>query len=475
MTDNPFAQWVDTYYDDPVAFAKDMLGIELFPYQRGPLIALAAGQRKIALRSGHGTGKSTVLAIAALWFLTTRYPCKIVATAPTLNQIDAVLMGEVRAMLDKLPAGLKQLIDVTRDKVFLKAAPDEAWLGARTARAEAPEALAGIHSQHVLLLVDEASGVPEAVFEHSVGSMSSDNAAMILASNPTRRTGMFAKVFLDAIAGQSWFKYHFSSEDSPLVSKHFVQQIKETYGENSNEFRVRVLGEFPTEETQVFIPYHLIESASRRNIEISGETPGVVGLDPARFGDDSTAMCLRRANSVEEVKRWQKADLMETTGRVVAYLAAFDNLTRPVEVVVDANGIGAGVADRLKEVIADRGWSTRVIPVNVSESASLMPDQAYRLRDELWLQVKLWLERKECRIPPEPDLLAELGAPTYRFMSNGTIRIEPKDEMRKRLKGSSPDIADALCLTFAGLHGRIGTAAHSNWSKPLQRNLKGVA
>ena len=154
-TVNPFGDFVEAYYYDPVGFAKDMLHVELYDYQKGPLEAMARGDRKIAVRSGHGTGKSTDAAIAALWFMLTRFPCRVVMTAPTIAQLNTVLFASIRSYILELPIPLQQLLEVQSDRVFLKAAPDDAWMAARTARAESPEALAGVHAENVLLIADE--------------------------------------------------------------------------------------------------------------------------------------------------------------------------------------------------------------------------------------------------------------------------------------------------------------------------------
>ena len=469
---NPFADWATVYRDDPVAFAQDMLGIELHDYQKAPLIAMAGGTRKIAVRSGHGTGKSTVAAIAAIWYMLTRYPVRVVMTAPTISQLEGALFGAIRNFVHELPPALQDLMEMQRDRIFLLSSPDDAWMAARTARAEAPEALAGIHAENVLLLVDEASGIPPAVFEHAVGSMSGHNAHTLMLSNPTRRSGFFYDIFNVPAAGEGWAKFHFSCVDSPLVSDDFVREVAGLYGEDSNAFRVRVLGDFPTEDVDALIGGELVEQAMNRDIEIDRLAPAVLGVDVARYGSDRTAICLRRAHVVEEIKSWDKLDLMETTGRIVAYISAMAPEHRPIEICVDVIGVGAGVADRLKEVVGDRGWSINVLPVNVAENA-IDDERAHRLRDSLWLKAKDWLEERNCNLPRETDLRDDLTGPGYAFNSAGKIVVESKNELRRR-GHKSPDIADAFCLTFAGHGARMASGIRGSWQQPLKRNIKGV-
>lgn len=382
-------------------------------------------------------------------------------TAPTASQLFDALFAEVKRWVNALPEVLREAIEVFSDRIVLKAAPESSFMSARTSSADKPEALAGVHSEHVLLVCDEASAIPEAVFEAAAGSMSGHAAITILIGNPTRNTGLFFKTHHQLAA--DWYRLHVSCLDSPLVSKDFVQQIKATYGESSNAYRVRVLGEFALREDDVLIPAELVDSAMGRDVSLNTSEPLVYGLDVARFGDDRTVLLKRQGNVVLEWKSWNGADLMETTGRVVNE-AKIDN---PAEICVDSIGLGAGVADRLREI----GLNVR--DVNVSESAAMNP-QATKLRDELWLGIKDYLTTRACRLPKSDELRAELVGPTYGFSSNGKIKVEGKADMKRRGM-RSPDIADALALTFAGVAASVGGRA-LRWlpGKSLKRSIRGT-
>ena len=188
---NPFEEFTLQYMDDPVLFVREVLGADPLPYQAEFLEAIASGERRISIRSGHGTGKSTSASWAMLWYLLMRFPNKVVVTAPTSGQLFDALFAELKRWIGELPKPIQDLLTVKSDRVELSAAPSEMFISARTSRAETPEALAGVHSDNVLLVVDEASGVPEKVFEAAAGSMSGHNATTILLSNPTRSTGTF--------------------------------------------------------------------------------------------------------------------------------------------------------------------------------------------------------------------------------------------------------------------------------------------
>jgi phage terminase large subunit len=258
MSDNPLEEFVREYRDDPVKFVVEVLGATPLPYQSEFLQALADGERKMSVRSGHGTGKSTCASWAMLWYVLLRFPNKVVVTAPTSGQLFDALFAELKRWINELPPQLKPMLTVKADRVELTAAPAEAFISARTSRAETPEALAGVHSENVLLVIDEASGVPEKVFEAAAGSMSGHNATTILLSNPTRSSGTFYES-QTRLSGSYWTR-RWSCVDSPLVSDEFVAEMRLRYGEDSNAFRVRVLGEFPLADDDTIIPFHLVEA-----------------------------------------------------------------------------------------------------------------------------------------------------------------------------------------------------------------------
>jgi hypothetical protein len=230
---------------------------------------------------------------------------------------------------------------------------------------------------------------------------------------------------------------------SSRVSPNYAKNIADEYGEDSNVFRVRVLGEFPLAEDDAVIPLGWIEDAMVRDISPSVE--GVVwGLDVARFGDDSTALAKRRGNVLlEPVKEWKKADLMQTVGRVAKEYRETPIGQQPHAINVDVIGLGGGVVDRLREL----GLPVRGI--NVGEQAAMDPLRYMRLRDELWFEARRWFESKAVAMPRDDRLAAELIGPKYGHESSGKLKVESKSDMKKR-GVRSPNLADAFCLTFAG-------------------------
>lgn len=464
---NAFIEWLKRYRDNPVLFAREVLDVEPDVWQAEVMMAVASGERRISIRSGHGVGKSTTVAILCIWYLLTRYPVKIVITAPTSAQLFDALFAEIKRWVNILPPQVQELLNVKSDRVEIKAAPETGFISARTSRAESPEALQGIHADHVLLIADEASGVPEAVFEAAAGSMSGEEASTILLGNPTRSSGFFFDTH-NRLKDQ-WWTRRVSCVDSPRVSTAYVEEMKQRYGEDSNAFRVRVLGEFPLSDDDTVIPMHLIEAAMARDLVEDERAPAIWALDVARFGTDRSALAKRRGQVITEIKRWSGLDLMQLTGAVVAEYQAQPTHLRPVEILVDSIGLGSGVVDRLRELkLPCRG-------VNVSESPS-MKGTYQNLRAELWFATKAWLEQRGCRLPRDEDLMAELAGPRFKFSSSGKLQVESKDDMRRRgLR--SPDLADAVCMTMAAdaATAIYGVSSSGSWSKPLRRNLAGLA
>jgi phage terminase large subunit len=456
-----FEDFIRLYRNDPVKFVRVVLRETPLKWQEELLRKIAAGKRRISVRAGHGVGKSTVCSWAIVWVMCTRFPQKCVMTAPTAGQLFDALFSELKAQVNKLPPVLRDSFDVLSDRISLKAAPESSFASARTSSSERPEALAGIHSENVLLIVDEASAVPEPVFEAAAGSMSGHSACTILIGNPTRNSGLFYRTHHEL--SSDWDTMHVSCLDIPLVSKDFVSQIKATYGEGSNAYRIRVLGEFAVADNDTLIAAELVDAAMGRDVPVDVSDGMIYGLDVARFGTDRSALCKRKGNVVMEVKSWGGLDLMQLVGAVVNE-ARTDN---PVEICVDTIGLGSGVADRLREM----GYNVR--DVNVAESSAMNPN-ANKLRDELWLAVKDWLASRTVRIPNDQTLRHELVAPRYNFSSSGKIVVESKDAMKKRGM-RSPDLADAVCLTFAGNAALVGGRG-TPWvrGKPLKRNLRSI-
>ena len=440
--------------EGPALFAQQALGASPTEQQWQASRELVKS-RRVSIRSGHGTGKSAFMAWSILWALVCYHPVKVPVTAPTGHQLSDVLWAELAMWWRKMPPDLMAEFEWAAERFYRKDVPQEAFAAARTSRPEKPEALQGFHAENVVFVIDEASGIPDEVFQVAEGALSTDGAFVVMAANPTRMDGYF----YDSHHKQRgrWAALHWNAEDSPLVSRDYIEDMAAKYGRESAIYRIRVRGEFAGNPDGV-IPLDLIEGAISREVNAYG--PERWGLDVARFGEDRTALAKRHGNSMlVPVKAWRGKDLMQTAGLVKI---EYDNAQRkPEAICVDVIGLGAGVADRMREL------GLPVVAVNVAESPSAS-ERYNRLRDELWFKAREWFAGRDVKIVKDDELTAELTMPNYKVLSTGKIQVESKDEIKKRAGGNrSPDLADAFCLTFA-----MG-GSKRKWA-PLKYNDMGI-
>lgn len=423
-------------------FVTEALQATPEPWQEEALIA-SATENRIAIRSGHGVGKSTFLSWLVLHNHVCRFPAKTGTTAPTEHQLEDILWAEIGTWFKRLPDRFRESFRLTHLRLELKGHEEESFAAGRVSRPEHPEAFAGYHSPNMLLVGDEASGIPEPTYEVGLGAMSTVGARMALAGNPTRPSGFFFDCFNKM--RERWWTRRVSSEEVSRARGH-IDDVIAMYGRDSNAYRIRVLGEFPTTADEQVIPLDLVEAAIKRDVRDGDAWRPVWGLDVARFGDDRSALAKRQGPQLlEPVKWWRGKDLMQLAGLVMDEYRYAEQVTPdlvPSEILVDVIGLGAGVVDRLNELrLPVRG-------INVGEAASAS-DRYSRFRDELWFKGRTWFQDRNCKIPDDRALIAELVAPTYTFSSSGKIIVESKQDMKDR-GVASPDLADAFLLTLAG-------------------------
>lgn len=435
-------QTILTWRSNPVKFVRDVFGATPEKWQDEALTALEREDR-VSIRSGHGTGKSTLMAWAVLWFMSTRIPCKVPVTAPTAHQLFDVLWAELGKWMMKMPPQLKAQFELKHERLELLGAAQSSFAVARTSRPGQPEALQGFHSQNLMFLIDEASGVDDKVFEVAEGALSTEGAKVLMCANPTRSTGYFYDSHHKM--RHRWHSMRVSCEDSSQVARSYLDDMATKYGIDSNVYRVRVLGEFPNEDDNAVIPLALCEAALHRDVEPLPRIMPVWGLDVARFGNCKTALVKRWGNQQVSSKTWAKRDTMEVAGLIMYEYEETASDLRPAQINVDSIGIGAGVVDRLREL------GLPVVGVNVGETPS-GKDRFVNLRAELWWRAREWLEARDSKLTDE-ELIAQLTMVTYTITSSGKIAIESKDKMLER-GVESPDIADAFVLTFAGADRR---------------------
>ena len=431
---------------DPLFFCRCVLGGEQPWRRQAEILCALRDTRRVAVRSGHGVGKTWTAARAAIWYLYSHPHSIVLTTAPTHRQVRSILWAEIRRQVraSKVPLGGR----LTETGLAL----DDDWfaLGLST---DEPERFQGYHAEHLLLILDEAPGVAADIYEAARGLLTSRHAHVLLIGNPTAPAGPFYEAF----RSPGWRTIHIACADCPnvtagrviypkLVTAEWIETQRAEWGENSPTFRARVLGEFPEEADSRLIPLAWLHAAQERTPRARTSHDGELrlGVDVARYGADQTVMILADATGLRDARSASGLSTMETTGRIIA-LAGQRGIPAD-RIAVDDAGVGGGVTDRLRE----QGWAVRAVN---AASRPNGPENFANRRAELFWAVREALNPEGARplaVPPGrfDRLCRELSEISYHFDSRGRIQVEGKDALRARL-GASPDHADAFALTFA--------------------------
>lgn len=410
-------------------------------WQYDVLAEIGQGTRWVSIRSGHGVGKTALLSWLILWFASTRFPFKIPCTANTESQLQDVLWSEVAKWQRKMPHWLADRLEISTGYLRLKGHEKNCFATARTAKKDRPEALQGFHDENLMFIVDEASGVDNIIFEVAHGSLSTEGCLFILTGNPTRADGYFKESF--GKNRRDFKTYAINSELVSRCSRDLIERVSSQYGVDSDVYRVRVQGEFPLGNNDAYIPLWLLEEAIGREVEPIDVMPNW-GVDVARYGNCASALSKRGGNVQREcVKLLYKRSIPEVAGWVIHEYRHTPEKDKPGYIIVDAIGLGAGVADLLEQEI---GTECEILMLNVGET-SYTPD-CIKLRDYLYQQTLEWFSSKAVRIEDDAALVSDLSVVRGAYDSRGKLKIELKDGMIKRL-GRSPDAGDSFILTFA--------------------------
>ena len=444
----------------PLEFAENILRVNLWDKQAEVLSALPDNQR-VAVKSGNGLGKGYCASVAVLWFLYNHNPAVVLSTAPTFRQVRHVLWRQIRQLHRRAKDTLNGKLYDTRWEL----AEDRYAMGFS---AETADQFQGFHSPNMFIVVDEAEGVSDEIYEAIEAVMTSAECKLLLIGNPTTVTGVFRRAFHEE--SHLYHKVTISALDSPnvvagkvqipgLTTARWVKERREVWGEENPLYRARVLGEFPDQAEDTLIRISEIEAAGQSQEQpppteeasdpnksadaLPAEDEALVlAVDVARFGSDRSVILKRRGRSVEEIRTFQRLDTMQLAGWVAAAIQEF----QPERVCIDEIGVGAGVVDRLRE----QGYQVRGI--NVARSAR--QDNVFaNLRAEGYWRLRDLFAGGSITIPRDNRLMGELAALRYSYDSQGRILMESKEAMRQRGQ-PSPDVADALMLAFVDLPGR---------------------
>jgi hypothetical protein len=397
----------------------------------------------------HNTGKDACVSWIIIWFMTTRPYAKVACTAPTNRQLHDILLAELSKWLRK--SVVSEEFVIHKDIIFHKDAPKEWWVrfispSVRATKEEQAETLAGLHGDHLLIICDEASGIPDPTFIPLEGAMTQPDNKAILIGNMTKNSGYFYDTHFHSEIAKVWKKFHWDSRKSTNVDKSMPEYFAKKYGIESNVYRIRVEGNPPLQDDTTLIPLWAAQQCIGNEFEVAEDEPLYLGVDVARYGDDSSIILPRRGMKIFPWETFNKLNTID--------LGGFINQTyQELEAngcAIDVIGVGAGVADWLQ-----KHNMKNLYMVNVANASSDI-EKYDRLRDELWCKV-----RDNCilgiysfpdvKVSGEQETLGnmlanELASVRYDFNKHGGFKVESKKDMKAR-GVVSPNIADALCLT----------------------------
>ena len=458
------------YQQDPVAFCREILGVDPWERQIELMEALTTHSR-VAYRSGHRVGKSGAVGMLALWNYCSFEASRTILTSTTARQVDGILWYEIqklkrnsgvcldckRAQYDgPKPCPHSAVIDGEMGELARTGLKADDGREIKGFTARDAEAIQGIAGRNLLFIADEASGIADAIFEGISGNLAG-GGRLVLTGNPTRNEGEFYRAFHEK--RDLYYRMTVSSAESPnvragkvliegLATREWLEQRKIEWGEKSGIYKVRVLGEHALHEDGRIFSIHAISEAQGRHADTEADGRLYVGLDPAGAsgkGDDS-AFAPRRGLKVLYLEAYKGLDADAHLVHLLAILAR-ERVPREVPVVVmDREGaVGAELYGKLRDYVTRNPSAFVLSGIRASDKAVRQPEVYDRMRDGLCANLEGFV-REGGALPPDEKLAAELHVLEYKTQAgSGRLKVTPKEQVRKVL-GRSPDRYDAVAL-----------------------------
>jgi len=418
---------------------------------------------QIAVASGHGVGKSTLLCWVILWMASCHMDPTITVTANTLGQLTGKTWRELAKWHRRMIHA--DWFQWTATQFYLKDRPGTHKADAVPWTKERSEAFQGAHAKHLLTVFDEGSAIDDSIWTATDGAMTTHGAIWLVFGNPTRNEGRFRECFRRF--RHRWTTRQIDSRKAKKANKAQLQAWIDDYGEDSDFARIRVKGEFPRASALQLIGSDLIEAArmewkrrvngelvkralaagpwafAQLKLETNPTAPKLLMVDVARFGDDQTVIGFRQGRVFIPLRKFRNLDTVQVAHHTAQWIEAIS----PHATFIDANGIGAGVYD----ILNDAGHP--VIAVNTAIRA-MDERKFFNRRAEVWWLMRDWIRDGGVFPDWDQELADDLAGPEYSFARKDQVQLESKDDMRKRLGGGergsgSPDTADCLALSFA--------------------------
>lgn len=439
---------------------REVLKADPTAYQEKILRALVE-HRRVAVHGPHGLGKTALASWFVLWFMTVHTrDVKVVTTASAWRQLMYYLWPEIRkwgqsanwSLIDvQMRDGqelLERSIRLPNSREAFPVASDNA------------ASIEGAHAAHIAYVFDESKTIPVPTWDAAEGAFSTGDAYALAISTPGEQSGRFYDICTRRVGLGHWHVIHVTLEEAieaGRISQEWADLMRAQWGETSDVYKQRVLGEFADSTERQVIPLSWVEAAIERWHMCGGkgpeDAPGIYGVDPAYTGADKTAVAVLRGNVVEQIEALPHRDTMETAGYVRFQLLRDERSRAYIDII----GIGAGVFDRLDE------QKSRVSTVDARRKTNKRDFTGLykfkNLRSFLWWNGRERLDpngENPIALPPDDELIGELTAPTFEYHSSGDILVEKKEDVAARI-GRSTDRADAVLL-----------ALYADSSPPLQ-------
>jgi phage terminase large subunit len=452
-----FTTWYRWISSDPLVFAEQAMRCDgehnprltyqqkrlLRAVQAETMMPVSQRKKRIAVKSGQGTGKTTCEVILALWRAFYSVDALVVLTAPTQNQIKDVWFAEARRLLINAHPVIKEMCDVSSMRVRIGKRKDWGIVGKAASK---PENFQGFHQKYLTIIVDEASGVDREIMRTIKGTLTNEDSLLVLAGNPNTRECAFFDVFHSRRESEFWHLFTFNAEDSPITDKENIRRIAAEFGVNSDVYRVRVLGEFPLAEANAVM--------SRDDLEVCTEIPMIqaakmrgtlrydkaFGIDFARYGSDESVIYRRSGLAIVEKAIFAHTEPIEVLNEAFKMQQRAGWSDKDCIYVVDAGGMGQGVLGYLYQ------HRKRVHEFQSNHKAS-QPDYADKITEAYFHVARLAKQRK-LHIPADEHLLLQLCSRLYETDGKTKLKLESKDKFMRRMEGQSPDRADALVMAY---------------------------
>lgn len=393
---------------------------------------------RMLVSSGHGIGKSVLAAWLTLWIMATRPRCRGVVSASTWQQLSTRTWSSIQQW-SKL--GLcSSWFTVTADRMWFRN-QKEAWFTTpQSCKEQNSEAFAGQHAadSSSFYIFDEASAIPDKIWEVAEGGLTDGEPMIFAFGNPTRNQGKFFRAAFGE-ERERWHRFSVDSRNSRFTNKQQIAEWVNDYGEDSDFVRVRVRGEAPRSGSCQLISSEAVARCRKATAVGYGALPKILSCDVARFGDDRTVIGLRQGRLFRLLLKLRGLNTVQVSEQVIECMCK----ERPDMTIIDGDGLGAGVVDQVKV----RKGSMQVHEFH-GGATPRDPDKYFNKRAEIWGLMADWLSVGGAQIPDDPEMEIDLTGPEYGYSSKGQIQLERKEDMKARGL-ASPDLGDCLAMTFA--------------------------